>query len=114
MRGSGVNPKVLTLSPAEFIARRGAGELWQLVDVRESWERGIASVDQALAIPMADVPARVGELDRHHGIAVLCHTGVRSATVANWLAFEGFEPVANIEGGIDAWAVDVDRSLPRY
>ncbi len=105
---------VLALQPADLIARREAGELWQVLDVREPWECRIAKIDGALPIPMGEIPARLRELDEQQGIAVLCHTGVRSAAVAHWLASQGFEPVANVEGGIDAWALDVDPALPRY
>lgn len=102
------------LSPAEFLARRAAGELWQLLDVREPWEIEIASVEGTLKVPMGDIPARCGELDPAAAIAVLCHSGGRSARVADFLCRQGFERVANIEGGIDAWSRDCDPAIPRY
>lgn len=65
-------------------------------------------------MPMPEVPARVAELDPAEPIAVLCHTGVRSARVAGWLLANGFATVANVEGGIEAWSRAVDGSVPRY
>ncbi len=102
------------LTPAEYIARQDAGELWQLLDVREPWERDIAKIDPSLFIPMAEIPARHGELDATRPVAVLCHSGGRSARVASFLVQQGFARVANIDGGIDAWSVHCDGALPRY
>jgi rhodanese-related sulfurtransferase len=102
------------LTPAEFIARRDAGELWQLLDVRQPWETEIAKIAESLIIPMPEIPARYGELDAARPVAVLCHSGGRSARVAGFLVQQGFARVANIDGGIDAWARYCDPSLARY
>ena len=104
----------LQLSPLEFRSKCAAGELWQLLDVRESWEIELASLDNSVNIPLAEIPSRITELDDAKPIAVLCHAGVRSATVANFLAQQGFARVANITGGIDAWSASVDSTVPRY
>lgn len=102
------------LTPADFLARRQAGELWQLLDVREPWETEIAGIAASQRIPMAEVPVRYTELDASVPVAVLCHSGGRSARVAEFLAQRGFARVANIVGGIDAWARDSDPALARY
>ena len=103
------------ISPADFIERQGEAELWQLLDVREDWERQIARVHGSIDIPMREIPSRINELDPERGVAVLCHSGIRSAAVASYLAQAGeFPAVANVAGGIDAWSVDVDRGIPRY
>ena len=102
------------VSPLEFSNKCDAGELWQLLDVRESWEIGIASLENSINIPLAQVPARIAELDQAQPVAVLCHAGVRSAAAAKFLAQQGFARVANITGGIDAWSVSVDNAVPRY
>jgi rhodanese-related sulfurtransferase len=85
-----------------------------LLDVREDQELAIVAIDGARHIPMGDVPARLGELDPEAAIICLCHHGMRSAQVAGFLAEQGFTKVANLSGGIDAWAVLVDESMPRY
>ena len=108
------NRAFLDLTPGEFVEKRDSGELWQLLDVREHWEIEIASVDDSVVIPMSEIPRRIDELDLHAPIAVLCHGGFRSASVAAWLSENGATTVANISGGIDAWAMSVDKTLSRY
>jgi rhodanese-related sulfurtransferase len=89
-----------------------------VLDVREPAELAVASVKPEgfalLAIPMGEIPARLAELDRDQPIACLCHHGARSMRVAQFLAQQGFEHVANISGGIDAWSQLRDPSIPRY
>jgi rhodanese-related sulfurtransferase len=89
-----------------------------VLDVREPSELQIASVKAEgftlLTIPMGTVPLRLSELDLQQPIAVLCHHGGRSMQVAQFLASRGFENVANIAGGIHAWAAEVDPTLATY
>ncbi|WP_326542127.1 rhodanese-like domain-containing protein [Pseudorhodoferax sp.] len=89
-----------------------------VLDVREPAELATASVQPdgfaLLAIPMGEIPARLGELDPAQPIACLCHHGARSMRVAQFLVQQGFEHVANISGGIDAWSLQRDPSIPRY
>jgi adenylyltransferase/sulfurtransferase len=102
------------ITPSEFNLRCNAGECWQLLDVRETWEINIARVESSIDIPMNEIPTRYVELDTSLPIAVLCHSGGRSAQVAHYLVQHGFDRVANIVGGIDMWSLDVDDSIPRY
>lgn len=102
------------LSPTDYLNEAAADELWQLLDVREPWELDVARIDGALTIPMAELQDRIDELDTTRPVAVLCHSGGRSARVAAYLVQCGFPRVANIEGGIDAWAIEADTSLSRY
>ena len=102
------------LTPGEFVRRRNSGELWALLDVREAWEIDIARIEQTIDIPMAEIPARLAALDASQAVAVLCHAGGRRAQVANYLAQTGFDRVANIVGGIDAWSLDIDDCIRRY
>ena len=89
-----------------------------LLDVREPWEVQTASVVPAgfslVTIPMNEIPARLGELAATGRIACLCHHGARSQRVAAFLAQNGFAEVANVAGGIDAWSIQHDASVPRY
>jgi rhodanese-related sulfurtransferase len=101
------------ITPAEYLARRDRGEAMTLLDVREGWELGVASVPDVVHIPMGDVAARVGELDRSKEIVVLCRSGRRSLEVARYLASQGFQTV-NLAGGILAWSRDLDPSIPTY
>jgi len=85
-----------------------------LLDVREAFERSLASIQPSLHIPMNDVPSRLAEIPRDRQVVVYCHTGGRSMMVASFLVGEGFPSVANLSGGIDAWSRRVDPSIPRY
>ena len=89
-----------------------------LLDVREPWELQTACVQEdgfeLLRIPMREVPARLAELDPARPIACLCHHGMRSLQVANYLTQNGFTEVVNLQGGIDAWSQEVDPSVPCY
>jgi rhodanese-related sulfurtransferase len=87
-----------------------------LLDVREPWEAGTARIarpEQRL-IPMGEIPARLAELDPAQPIVVYCHHGMRSLQVVAFLERQGFESVYNLAGGIDAWSMEVDPSVPRY
>jgi rhodanese-related sulfurtransferase len=85
-----------------------------LLDVREADELARVKVEGATWIPMAQIPQRIGELDKTKSIAVMCHHGGRSERVAGFLVANGFSDIANVDGGIDAYAERVDRSLARY
>ena len=65
-------------------------------------------------IPMADVPARVQELDPEQHIVVYCHHGVRSLSVTDWLRKQGYEKVQSLSGGINRWSHEIDPAVPRY
>jgi rhodanese-related sulfurtransferase len=109
-------PRVLELSPAEF-RRRWAEEnspAVVLLDVREPQELMLARVPEAVHIPMREIPQRLHELDPGKPLVVMCHSGGRSRRVAEYLAANGFEDIYNLAGGIDAWAQQIDRSVPRY
>ena len=111
------------LNPADFAAWRDAAASPPIVlDVREPWELQAASVTPdgftLLSIPMRDIPARVAELLDAHGadypIACLCHHGMRSLQVANYLQQSGFTELVNLQGGIDAWSKQIDASVALY
>ena len=89
-----------------------------VLDVREPAELQTASVQPdgftLLTIPMGAVPARLSELDPGQPVACLCHHGGRSMQVASFLLGRGFSQVANVAGGIHAWADELDPRIPRY
>jgi rhodanese-related sulfurtransferase len=93
-----------------------AGELALLLDCREPSEHATARIDRALLMPMKTIPSRLAELEpyRQRRIVVHCHHGGRSARVTAWLRQQGFASVQNMAGGIDAWSLEVDPTVPRY
>ena len=102
------------ISVDELRRRHDAGEDFVLLDVREPDELATASIPWATAIPMAQIPARMDELPRDKPIVVMCHHGARSDRVAQFLNANGYDNAINLGGGIDAWSVAVDRTVPRY
>jgi molybdopterin/thiamine biosynthesis adenylyltransferase/rhodanese-related sulfurtransferase len=103
-------------SAASFAARRDAGESLTLIDVREPKEVETARIEGALWIPLGDLDARLDELEslRDQAIVVHCHHGVRSAKAVRLLLAHGFAGAENLDGGIEAWSLTVDPSVPRY
>lgn len=104
---------VAEITPTEFVERRSRGESLTLLDVREEWELGVASVPDVIHIPMGEVADRLDELDRSREVVVLCRSGRRSLQVANFLQQNGFQAV-NLAGGILAWSRDLDATIPTY
>jgi len=113
---------VRSVAPQQLAARLRdpeAGPL-QLIDVREPAELELANLS---ALGFRNYPLSqyqewreqiLRELDPHCPTFVLCHHGIRSAQVSEWLLANGFSQVYNISGGIHAWALEVDPSLPTY
>ncbi len=85
-----------------------------LIDVREPFETGIASIPGARLIPLGEFAARVGEIDPGHEIVIHCRSGVRSAKAARLLLDAGFPRVWNLKGGVLAWSDEVDPSVRKY
>src|SRR3990170_6677422 len=85
-----------------------------LIDVREPHEYEICRIQGSKLIPVSEVPNRVNEFNLTDEYIFHCHTGVRSAWAVSLLRQLGFKKVKNLKGGIDAWADEVDSSIPRY
>ncbi|MEP6832180.1 MAG: molybdopterin-synthase adenylyltransferase MoeB [Gemmatimonas sp.] len=99
---------------AKVAERLRNGEEFVLLDVREPWEFELAQLPNAVLVPLSNLPSAVSSLESDREYVVYCHHGMRSAMAANWLKTQGFERVYNMTGGIDAWSVVVDRSVPQY
>ncbi len=85
-----------------------------LIDVREPHELAISSIPGATLIPLGQLAGRLSELDSAEEMVVFCKMGGRSARALELLVSAGFRKVKNLRGGINAWATDVDPSLPIY
>ena len=101
------------ISPRELKQRLDSGEDLFVLDVREPHEYQIANLGAKL-IPLGDLPARVGELDKNREIVVHCKSGGRSQKASEFLAQNGFKNVQNLAGGITGWSNDVDPTIPKY
>ena len=107
LRGSDV------ISVRELADMRSAGKKHMVLDVREARELDVCSLE-AVDIPMSEVAAQTDNLPTDQLLVVICHHGVRSQMVVDFLRTAGFDNAVNLDGGIDAWACDVDPSMPRY
>ncbi len=93
---------------------RSTGTEHRVLDVREASELDVCELEGALHIPMAEIPARVEALPTNQPLVVLCHHGARSQMVVDFLRNAGFDNAVNLEGGIEAWACEIDQSMRRY
>jgi rhodanese-related sulfurtransferase len=85
-----------------------------VLDVREADELSICELQEAVHIAMSDIPSRLADLPSEQPLVVMCHHGARSMRVVKFLRSAGYENAINLDGGIDAWARQIDPSLRRY
>ena len=85
-----------------------------ILDVREKWEYDICHIENSVHIPMGQITEKKDDLNHSGTIIVVCHHGVRSRMVAKYLTSKGFSDVINLTGGIDAWSLNIDPSMPKY
>ncbi|MEL6816487.1 MAG: rhodanese-like domain-containing protein [Cyanobacteria bacterium J06560_2] len=113
-------PAALPETDVETLAQRLATdpEAVQLIDVREPHELEIASIPHFLNLPLSQFPAWSGNIhtqfDAEAETIVMCHLGMRSAQMCQWLIAQGFTNVKNLTGGIEAYSRRIDPNVPRY
>ncbi len=103
-----------TMTVQELKDRMDKGDKVFLLDVREPHEFSMARIEGATLIPLGTLPQSLNQLDPTDEIVALCHKGMRSADAVGFLLQQGFSNVKNLIGGIDAWSVQIDQSIPRY
>ncbi|HWK45592.1 MAG TPA: rhodanese-like domain-containing protein [Stellaceae bacterium] len=108
----------LQLQPTDLDTWRRDGHGVTILDVREPWEVEICRLSDSVNIPLGQLPGRVGELgDGMQGdgrLVVLCHHGARSLQAVRWLRANGWPAASNLDGGIDAWARQVEPTMGVY
>lgn len=102
------------ISVEELKAKQEAGETFRLIDVREPHEYQYCRIPGAELKPLGQIAQWWTELDPQEEIIMQCHHGMRSQRACMLLAGQGFTNVKNLAGGIDAWSLQVDPSVPRY
>lgn len=105
------------ITPEAVRERLDAGEPLHLIDVREPQEHSIARIAGSELIPLRTIPAALGKMQadaKQATLIVFCHHGVRSLNAVHWLREQGVEACQSMAGGIDAWSLTVDPSVPRY
>lgn len=105
---------VKEISPAELDALQKSGADFQLIDVREPYERDLASLGGEL-IPLAEVLDHADRISRDKQVVVYCRSGKRSASAIQALEqLHGFTNLYNLAGGILAWSDQVDPGVNKY
>ena len=109
---------LVQISVQELAQKMASGEGVQLVDVREVEELEQAQIAGFVNLPLSEYESWQGDIhSRLEGdveTLVLCHHGMRSAQMCQWLMAQGFTNVKNISGGIDAYSIYVDHSIAQY
>jgi len=85
-----------------------------LLDVRETWEFEICRIDGSINLPMSQIPGQIEQLEGAEEIVVICHHGMRSMQVAGYLQQLVDGRLINLDGGVDAWAREVDPDMALY
>jgi monothiol glutaredoxin len=101
------------LSAPDLKALLQSGTAVELVDVRTEEERAIAAIGGSRLLDQAYHDALLRR-DRDTPLVFQCHHGIRSQHAADYFRREGFRNLYNLQGGIDAWSLLVDPSVPRY
>lgn len=107
-------PLEVSVAEAHELLRADAAQRPLLLDVREPDEVATVAIEGSRRIPMAQVPAQLDTLPKDRPILVHCHHGGRSLKVTQFLRAKGLENTANLKGGIDRWAVEVEPGMQRY
>jgi adenylyltransferase/sulfurtransferase len=102
------------ISAADLAERLNQGNHVHLIDVREPHELEISHLENADLIPLGQLASRLSELDSADEIVLFCKSGTRSTRALELLASAGFRKMKNLKGGINAWAREIDPSLPVY
>ncbi|MEH2245016.1 rhodanese-like domain-containing protein [Nostoc sp.] len=119
MTGNSFSQPMNQISVEELAQRLSSSDASiQLVDVREPQELAIASIKGFVNLPLSQFAEWADQVptlfNPQAETLVLCHHGIRSAQMCQWLVVQGFTNVQNISGGIDAYSLLVDPSIPQY
>jgi rhodanese-related sulfurtransferase len=116
--GIGLEPEDPQQHPDEVTVQQMkealAGNDIAVIDVREHDEAEIAKIDGVPMIPLSELPQRFTELDPNQTIYLHCKMGTRSLKAVDFLKQQGFKYCKSVAGGINAWAEEIDPSVPRY
>ena len=102
------------ITAEDLAARLNEGVDLRLIDVREPHEQEISNLDGSELIPLGQFASRLSELDSAQEIVLYCKSGTRSTRALEILVSAGFKKVKNLKHGINAWAIEIDPSLPIY
>lgn len=101
----------MIITPNELIKNMND---YQLIDVRQPSEFVICKIDGSVNIPLDQLLNRLDEINRDKIIIMICHHGVRSLNAAMLLKSVGFNNVLSLSGGVEKWAIEIDKTMKRY
>jgi rhodanese-related sulfurtransferase len=104
----------MKISAKELHELMETGTSVRLIDVREPWEFDIAHIEGAELLSRDLVGEIMEEWPKDTLMVFSCHRGMRSLDAASYFIGHGFSNVRSLEGGIDAWAAEVDTTMARY
>ncbi len=104
----------LQMSPQELAEVLKSEMVPRLIDVRQPEEQAIVKLDAALPLTQELAQEMMANWSKDTPIVFYCHHGIRSLEAASYFIGHGFTNVRSLMGGIDAWALEIDTSLPRY
>lgn len=102
------------ISATDLKSKLDSGEKPILLDVREAWEYETCHIEGSINISMSNIQAMLDTFKPDDELIVICHHGMRSFQVGNFLEGNGYGNVTNLEGGVDAWAKSVDLEMAQY
>jgi rhodanese-related sulfurtransferase len=104
------------MRPETLAKKLATGEPVYLLDVREPWEHAHCRLPESVLIPLGELPEHIADVEPAPGatVVVYCHHGIRSLSGAAILEANGIPEAYSLAGGIEAWSVHVDPSVPRY
>ena len=98
----------------ELKALKDAHADFQLIDVREPFERALCAIRGSTHIPLQQIPERASTLRKGSHLLIYCHHGGRSMRAVQFLMKQGYTNCKNLAGGIDDWSAQIDPDVPRY
>ena len=100
-----------SITVQDLVTWRDQSEPHMLIDIREPYEREVSHID-GVHIPMEHIVDRLDDIPQDIPVVIHCRSGARSAAVTHALTQQyGFDNIHNLEGGIKAWASDIDPNL---
>jgi rhodanese-related sulfurtransferase len=105
---------VIEKEPLQVKELLDSGTDMVLVDVREKWEFEYCHIPNSIHISVSDIPDNISKLETKKPLLLVCHNGRRSRHIGEELIKKGFRNLINLKGGVDQWADDIDKSMPKY
>lgn len=90
-----------------------SGDEFQFIDVREPSEHAFCNLGATL-LPVGDVLSNLDAISRTKTVVMHCKAGSRSGKLVTALRQRGFQNIWSMRGGIEAWSLEIDSSIPLY